>query len=207
MKSQSELIEKTESRNFLMAVGIFLLIVVITLGLVFYFLQKRKNLELKALVAENKFLVSESNHRIKNNLQLITSIIHQEKEKSDDVNREVLSDISSKIDAIALLHRDLNLASNEGQVELKEYLHNLFDDFGGFLKKANVDVTLECEELQIGLDQGVYVGILISELVTNSLKHAFDNQDSPEILLAAYKKENKLMVEYIDNGKGLGLRF
>ncbi|CAN0147499.1 unnamed protein product, partial [Chrysoparadoxa australica] len=189
--TQAELLRKTNKSNFFLGIGLFLLALLLALIVVFYLVQKRKNHRLEELVQQNQFLVSESNHRIKNNLQLITSLLHEQIENLEGVNKTIVLDISRKIDAIALLHKDLNLLSANDNIETCSYLNNLIKNFDLFMNDNAVDITLDCQPEQISIDHGMYLGIMVSELLTNSLKHAFDQQENPEILIATQREGEK----------------
>ncbi|GEM_PF-2155993 len=202
-KQKASLI-KTESRHqtTLIILGCAAL-TTITLAY-FYFITKRKNKKLATLAEENSFLVGESNHRIKNNLQLIISLIGRELYKEKD-DRESLKEVSDQITSIATLHQHLHVNDSKEKVNIDAYLANILENFKSLNYFENIEVNVRLEKIELKVDQAVYLGLLLTELVTNSVKHAFQNKSNTAKLISInlLKKKSNIELCYQDNGVGL----
>lgn len=201
-ENKASLYKVEKEKSLYIFIGISLLIISIFIAL-YMFSVKRKNKQLHKLVKENEFLLGESNHRIKNNLQLIISLIDRELHKSDHAKQE-LSQISDQINAIATLHQQLYLSENKENVSFKKYLGSIEENFKSGLSQNSVDFSEESEDFEVPIDKAIYIGLLITELIINSLKHAFKEIDSKTIKISAVKMNNNTVnLKYVDNGKGL----
>src|SRR5690606_24101663 len=133
-------------------------LVVLRILMILYSLQvKRKSKQMALLVQENNFSVGESNHRIKNNLQLIISLIGSEIYKSNHATQESVH-ISEKINAIAALHQQLYLSVDKRKVSLKKYFSSIEQSFKIGLIQDSVDFSIETEDFDIPTDKAVYIG-------------------------------------------------
>jgi two-component sensor histidine kinase len=184
-------------------ITIFVLAVVLFVAiLIFYFLKKSKksNKQLQFLSEQNEFLLSEANHRINNNLQLIIILISGQLDKIPENESFEIKKILSKVDSIATLHRHLYQSTDKTKVDLNKYLTDIQMSFFELFKENNVVSNFEIQPLQIRPDTAMYLGLLLTELCINSLKHAFENQNEKEINFTL-KQENDIMhFFYADNG-------
>lgn len=189
------------------AILILMMIVVLVIavvGFILYRYTSKKNKKLEALMRENDFLTEEANHRIKNNLQLIISIIQRELLKERDKNALTgLSSVSTKIQSIASLHRQLYTRSDKEKVELKAFLEDVFENLSSLLEQHNVALQLQIPEVDIPNRMAGYIGIVLTELCTNSLKHAFLNIASPAIHIEVNIEGEEMEIIYADNGVGI----
>lgn len=201
-KSQLELASEKKHQRAIILVSALLLLLVITLS-VFMLISKKKNKLLKNLLKENEFLIGESNHRIKNNLQLIISLIGREIYKSDSAKQE-LQGISEKINSIAALHQQLYINESKKSISVKDYLRSIESNFKSGLIQENVLLTLEVDDFDMPVDKSVYLGLLVTELIINSIKHAFVNSKNKVIKISAWKaNDSSIHLNYQDNGAGL----
>ncbi|MCB0801830.1 MAG: sensor histidine kinase [Flavobacteriales bacterium] len=201
-QNREELLEADKTMSFYFYLGV--LLVTITLFIIFYsYKTKRKNKLLAKLVNENNFLIGESNHRIKNNLQLIISLIGREIYKSDQAKNE-LREVSEKINTIAALHQLLYVKDTKDKISLKSYLKSIEDNFNSGFIEDGIKLSLEVEDFEMPIERSVYLGLLVTELITNSLKYAFKGNDEKIIKLSAWKSNsNTINLIYKDNGIGL----
>src|SRR5690606_4649784 len=100
--------------------------------------------------------------------------------KSNHAKKELIH-ISEKINAIAALHQQLYLSVDKGKVSLKNYFSSIEQNFRIGLIQDSVDFSIETDDIEIPTDKAVYIGLLITELIINSLKHAFENTSSKAI--------------------------
>lgn len=125
--------------------------------------------------ARSEISMRELQHRIKNNLQIIVAFLLTKirQEASNEV-RERLLNVVGRVQAVALAHDLLSIGDNRSRVSFDEYLHSLCINVGA--QKPDVTIELEADHVQIPIDRAVPVGLIVNELVTNSLKYAFGNR-------------------------------
>ena len=162
--------------------------------------------QLEVANMEIKVLLREMHHRVKNNLQIISSLLNLQ---SANVNNEELSralkDSQSRIETMALIHESLYKKETLSRINLRKYLEDLTNDRiranskKGFKVISKIDVP----EVKLNISTIVPIGLLINELVTNSLKHAFQNIKEGRIKISLKKlTNNKYNLLYSDNGTG-----
>ncbi|MBI2259885.1 MAG: sensor histidine kinase [Flavobacteriia bacterium] len=189
----------------LILILIFLALLLI-LSAVFYYMIKSKNNRLLKLIKENDFLVGEANHRIKNNLQLILSLLADEssKNKENKIENDSIKNITSKIEAITSLHQQLYRIKDKSQVNLSDYINSIYLNLAPIFKEKGIHVTTEIKKISFDSNRSVYVGLLVNELLTNGFKHAFsENEIKKSITLKINEENGTIIIYYQDNGKGL----
>lgn len=165
---------------------------------------RKQNKELTFISEQNEFLVSETHHRINNNLQLITILIENELDKimgTDEVSKK---NILAKIDSLGLLHRQLYRNKDKKDLNVREFLLDIRKNLHILMTDNEVEADFEIQEITIPIDQAMYIGILTTELFINSLKHAFEAQSDKKIKLVITKENKKIYFSYSDNGKKSG---
>ncbi len=168
-----------------------------------------KNAVLKRNVQEKEFLVRELNHRVKNNLAVILSLIGFQKDETQNVlYKHKIEQLYLRINTIALGHNlfSYNMNSFEkSTVEIKEYSEKIFEShIAGFPKELQVQNDLQ--EMLLPVDKGLSYGLLLNELVTNSLKHAAPPQGQPlKISLSVKENSGVAHMKYCDNGVFFGI--
>ncbi|MBS2018920.1 MAG: PAS domain S-box protein [Deltaproteobacteria bacterium] len=147
------------------------------IGLVFcYDVTERKKTadQLERLVAEKDVLLKEVHHRVKNNLQVIASILGLHASRTEDARlHEVFDDIRGRIHAIALLHERVYRSKSLGLVDMDEYVGGLVRDISQTAGDARIEVSASAPGITLGVEHAVPVGLLVNELVANAVKHAF----------------------------------
>ena len=156
--------------------------------------------------AENKsILLKEIHHRIKNNLQIVSSLLDLQSEQIQDTAAIILLEKSqARIHTMALIHEKLYTSKNLAQIDFVEYVSSLIrylhDSFIQDFKQVNID--LDIEQIDLDLDLAIPCGLIINELVVNSLEHAFQNQVSGEIKVRFHKYGENYQLTIQDNGSG-----
>lgn len=161
-------------------------------------LQKKEQIE---------FLIKEVHHRIKNNLQMIVGLLDLQKDMIQDEHIAfALNDASSRVKSIALVHQKLYSGDNSSvTIGFKSYVKDLFDNLMFSYNKADfITLKMEVEEIETSFDKAVMLGLLLTELIINSLKHAFFDRQ-PGIINIIIKKADQqhLQITIKDNGVGL----
>ena len=127
-------------------------------------------------MSKNLLLVKEIHHRIKNNLQVISSLLYlQSAYVSDEKTREMFRESQNRVRSMAILHEKLYQSQSMAGIDFSEYvkdlIRNLFMSYGVSL--AAIELTIDIPGTSLGMDTAVPCGLIVNELVTNSLKHAF----------------------------------
>ena len=162
---------------------------------------KTKTLELKTMVKEKTTLLRELHHRVKNNLQLILSIIRlQRYDIKDKRIKEQLEKLEHRVKSVAKTHEMLCASEDISRVDMNEYIVELCEEIkNGFIVR-NIEIRYDIE-LFLPLCKAVYVGLIVNELVSNSIKHAFDDEGGI-IQISLSELDEKYILEISDNGKG-----
>lgn len=163
--------------------------------------------EIEKTMEQKQILLSELQHRVKNNLQYVISILEIQKES---VNHNNIDDLirsnQNRIHSIALLHKKLNVSESVNEVDLKRYVTELAelvkDSYE--VKEKNVSLFITCEIPVLSITKALPLGLIVVELVSNSMKHAFKNQPHGLINIEVSHDEitKKSCLHYIDNGVG-----
>ena len=173
-------------------------------------LRKNAQEEIEKSLAEKDVLLKEIHHRVKNNLQIITSILNLQLRRSDRPEvSAALRESADRIQSIALLHETLYRSANFSSINLDNYFTELVRYLvQSYNMEENLRMEVEMCNLSLELDKAIPLGLILTELVTNSLKYAFKGEDSkqpnPKIEINC-KLENDFdfVLEYSDNGRGL----
>lgn len=163
--------------------------------------------ELTQLLKQKQFLLSELQHRVKNNLQHVISILEIQKESADFNNiEELIRGNQNRIHSMALLHKKLNVSDNVNDVDFTRYITELSEivkeSYDNHQKKINLNINCEIETITIG--KALPIGFIIVELISNSMKHAFKNRNIGIINIEITEGKNgqKNKFYYSDNGDG-----
>jgi len=167
---------------------------------------------LRTSLREKEALLKEVHHRVKNNLQVITSLLRLEAGRSKEPSRrEVLQEMQGRIRSMALLHETLYRSGNFAGVNLADYLRQVATQVFRAQNTApgRVQLSLELAEVSVDMDQAIPCGLIVNELVTNSLKHAFPDARAGAMKVSLGKVgEGPLhQLEITDNGVGLPADF
>ncbi|MDQ6477177.1 sensor histidine kinase [Dyadobacter sp. LHD-138] len=162
--------------------------------------------ELMRVLEQKQVLLSELQHRVKNNLQHVISILEMQKESVNFNNiDELIRGNQNRIHSIALLHKKLNMSERVNEVDLKKYVLDLSElvkeSYDNNRKKISLHVTCEIEKVSI--EKALPLGLILVELVSNSMKHAFRKPVGIiDIVLTNENDVRKNKLYYADNGVG-----
>ncbi|QCK16668.1 hypothetical protein DCC35_18985 [Mangrovivirga cuniculi] len=168
---------------------------------------RMKNLEndFIELLDEKDVLLKEIHHRVKNNLQTVSSLLFLKSAEIDDKKlKQFFTDSKNRIEAISLIHEKLFHTKEYNYINLKEYLEGLILN----LEKSNIDVSCdvnlvtEIDSITVSTDVAMNFGLLINEIVTNSFQHAFAGRDKGEINVGLAKENDMLQLNIHDDGIG-----
>lgn len=196
---------------------IFIFILTIASLLLFYFLIKFKkqkkliefqNKSINKALSEKSVLLSELHHRVKNNLQMMTSILNlqQNKLKSDEL-KDTFQYSINRISTISKVHNKLFNNKSLTKISLNNYINNIVNELKTIYPNfKTVDFNINVQEgLYIHIDQTQALGLIVNELLTNTYKHAFLDKNNSKINLSISEKNDIIYFSYSDNGVGFDL--
>jgi two-component sensor histidine kinase len=163
--------------------------------------------ELGIALSEKEVLYRELNHRVKNNLNLIKSLIQLQIYRSENAEFTAEAEkLMSRIFSIALVHEQLYSGILDRDINPRDYLIKLIEQIAASQYPAPVKLkSRHCEDsLSLSMEKAVPLGLIVNEVVTNIIKYAFEDSllIQPELVLQIQKEENTLVVEILDNGRG-----
>ncbi len=162
--------------------------------------------KMKLALREKEALLREIHHRVKNNLQVVSSLLGlQSRGVSDEQTRTMLEESQNRVQSMAMLHESLYRSSNLSEIDFPEYVRqlasHLFHSYG--VRPERIRLRTNLDKLNLGLDAAVPCGLIINELVSNSLKHAFPGGGEGEIRIELLEiPEGMVKLVVADNGAG-----
>jgi two-component sensor histidine kinase len=178
-------------------------------GLSVYFrdISERRQAEAKIIrtLKDNEVLLREVHHRVKNNLQVICSMLRlQAGYIQDEKLLHVLRESRERVYAMALLHDQLHRARDLSRVDLSEYIRNLasslFCSYG--VDSARIALRLDLQSITVSFDTAIPCGLIIHELVSNALRHAFPDKVRGQVWLGLHAKRGRVELTVSDDGVG-----
>ena len=171
-------------------------------------IEKRKEIEdAKEVVLTGKAtMLRELQHRIKNSLSIIASLINMETYRSTNPEmKEMLSKIRNRINSMSNLYDLLSTSQNASEIQLNQYIERIVESlFKSYLKeKGKIDLEMHLDKILIDVDVALSIGLILNELITNTLKYAFPNNRSGSIRIALYHKKDTVTIEVEDDGVGI----
>ncbi|HET7002056.1 MAG TPA: sensor histidine kinase, partial [Puia sp.] len=219
-------VQKNANTRKLFYGGFALLGLVITIIYVGYYNNRRKNRLLREhqreidkqneilqesndkqtmLLEEKEWLIREIHHRVKNNLQVIASLLSAQSEFLVDQSAvRVIADSQNRVKAMSLIHQKLYNSRNLSTIDMPEYIGDLvFYLRDSYDEKRKVIFNLEIAKIRLDVSKAVPLGLILNEAITNAFKYAFADVDDPRILIRLTENGNHITLEVSDNGHGL----
>ena len=168
--------------------------------------RKTNEIKLKESLHEKEILLKEIHHRVKNNLQIISSLLNLQQnylKNKEDVR--IFQDSQNRVKSMAIIHEKLYESKDLSKVDLRDYInsltHYLYLSYG--VEYGRIKLVLDIDEIYFEIEKSISFGILINELISNCLKHAFPDGRKGTIMISLKKDGNKLEFIIKDDGKGL----
>jgi two-component sensor histidine kinase len=154
---------------------------------------------------EKEVLLKEVHHRVKNNMQVISSILNlQSSYVSDDYALSLLKESQNRIKTMAYIHESLYQNKSFTSVNFSDYIatlsHNIIQSYS--VSEEKVKLILNLEKINLNLDNSIPTGLIVNELITNAIKHAFPSAAKGFISVNLKSKNNTVYLEVKDNGIG-----
>ena len=161
--------------------------------------------EVKESLNEKELLLREIHHRVKNNLQIISSLLELQKQYvKEDSTVAVLDESKNRVMSIAMIHEKLYQSHDLSHINFKDYLNSLLTNlFYSYGVRSHINLMLNLDEVYLNMETAVPLGIIIIEIISNSLKYAFPNDMAGEIAVNLTNINGKFELIISDNGVGI----
>jgi len=204
LSEQATMIQQQERIQWLGAA--FIVALIFFAAILFYYFRRNKKIASALFTKnqENELLLKEIHHRVKNNLQTVSSLLSLQSENILDQGAfDAVQESKNRVTSMALIHQKLYQGESLAAIEMRDYFETIgkaiVDSFGE--KAENVSLKVRMKEIELDVDTAVPIGLITNELVTNSVKHAFPEKGQGQILISLSKEENGLLkLNIADNG-------
>jgi len=169
-------------------------------------LLNEKNIQIEKALQEKEYLMREIHHRVKNNLQMVSSLLSlQSNYITDESALEAVKDSRNRVHSMSLIHQSLYNEEDLARIDVKEYIErlaeNLFQSYA--IHDHSITWKADIDAIKLDVETVIPIGLIINELITNSLKYAFSNQSTGHIRIGLHRQSDSLKLQVYDNGKGL----
>ena len=173
-------------------------------------LLEEKNKLIQQALEDKETLLKEIHHRVKNNLQIISSLLSLQSRRVEDPKvLEAIQDGQNRVQSMALIHENLyqdeNLVQVNAQLYIDQLIENLIRSYN--VNPQGVTFTKNIDPLALDVDTLIPLGLMLNELISNTLKYAFEPNKSGQVSLSLKQQEEGLLLKISDNGKGFPLNF
>jgi|GEM_PF-2539299 len=167
---------------------------------------KQAEAQIQASLDEKEVLLREIHHRVKNNLQIISSLLNlQSSYLKDETSRDVLKESKDRVKSMAMIHQKLYQSGNFEEIEMGEYIeylvNGLFSSYG--VDSDKIKLNTDLQKIYLDIDTAIPLGLIINEIITNSIKHAFPGELKGEIFIKIFQEGENYLIVVADNGVGL----
>ena len=174
----------------------------------------QKDKELQTSLVEKEVLLREVHHRVKNNMAAIVGLLDLQRQSMDDPNAQMsMTDLSSRVRAMSLVHEKLYRSESLSKIDFQEYLQSLILHLRTSFGSPNIKCDIDAHGVEMPLDLAVPCGMIVNELIINALKYAFPKERSgldakeDRILVTLHHDHDTVSLSVADNGVGLPPEF
>ncbi|MCC7551280.1 MAG: sensor histidine kinase [Methanobacterium sp.] len=171
---------------------------------------RRLSVQVNQLLYDKEMLMKEIHHRVKNNLMIISSLLNlQARYIEDEDARGIFKESQNRAKSMALIHERLYRSSDLKSIDFADYIRSLTRDlFHAYsTEKGKVQLMMDVEDVMLDVNHAVPLGLIINELITNSLKYAFPDEQEGIISINFHKEGDEYMLEVSDDGVGIPTDF
>ncbi len=164
--------------------------------------------ELEHIISLKEVLISEIHHRVKNNMAIIISLLNLQKQKmKDPYHAELLEDIKGKVYSMSMIQEHLHSKENLDSIILGTYLEDLVRHVdNSYSQDKRVEIEFDMDEIVIDVSRAIPCGLIANEILTNSFKYAFNEQNQfPKLRISLKRTDNFAELIFHDNGSGFDL--
>jgi two-component sensor histidine kinase len=202
---QENELKKQRTRQTLISIITGLLFLLLSVLFITYRIDRKKNHLLEKQNKEKEFLLKEIHHRVKNNLGIVSSLLSLQSALIEDQEvKDVMEESENRVYSMSMIHQKLYQGKNIDSIEMKDYFINLgnhiLDSYG---MGSRINMNYDMEPIELDVDTAIPLGLIVNELLTNSLKYAFPNERKGEIVISLFEINNEILhLEVSDNGIG-----
>jgi PAS domain S-box-containing protein len=167
--------------------------------------EKQENKLVESL-EEKATLMKEIHHRVKNNLQVISSLLYLQSNHIEDPEiKKILKISENRIIAMATLHEKIYQSKEFSKFDFKAYVEAIIEHLVSYYtnEKFKLKLNMNIERIYLSIDKAIICGLIINELITNAIQHAFTNKDKGTVAVAIKEQDEWITMEIADNGKGM----
>lgn len=171
---------------------------------------RRLSVQVNQLLQDKEMLMKEIHHRVKNNLMVISSLLSlQSRYIKDEESKEIFKESQNRAQSMALIHERLYRSTNMKSIDFADYIRSLTRDlFNTYsTQEDRIDLKMDVEDVEVDIDNAVPLGLIINEIVTNSLKYAFPDETAGTISISFHKQKDQYLLEVSDDGIGIPEEF
>jgi two-component sensor histidine kinase len=171
---------------------------------------RKLNVTQEKLLIEKEYLVKEIHHRVKNNLQIVISLLNAQSDFLDHPSAlHAIRESRERMQAIALIHQKLYQPDQNMSISMNSYIQEMITYLGNSFSNAeSIHFQLEVEDIDLDVSQAVPLGLILNEAITNAVKYAFPKERKGTITIVLQKvSEEDILLKIADNGKGLPADF
>ncbi len=207
---QTNQLEKERQTKWLLTGGIGLLLVSAFSIFTLYKKQKSKNNIIQKQAANLEILMKEIHHRVKNNMQIVSSLLDlQSISIKDQHASDAVKEGKNRVQSMALIHQNLYSEDNLKGIKAKQYINNLLQNLCDSYNISNekIKINSDIADLNLDVDTMIPIGLVLNELLTNSFKYAFNEQAKGVLDIQLKEQGNQLLLSVKDNGPGFPKEF
>jgi len=209
-QEKQQIIHKSKIKRWNMMGLLGMIILGLSIFTVFQLRKRNNKIEhqnkiITTALAEKDILLREIHHRVKNNLQLVSSLLTLQGRSIDDqIAQKAIEDGKNRVRSMALIHQDLYNKEVLTDISVKNYIEKLISELYHTYKVDEDKISLiqDIDDIDIDVDTMVPLGLIINELITNSLKYAFPNKEPGELKISLKRKDDNILLCVEDNGIG-----
>ncbi|MRX66155.1 sensor histidine kinase [Maribacter luteus] len=201
---QQTRISKQQTRQIMIMALVFLLLLYLLLLYKSLKTNGKKNKMLQKQNEEKEFLLKEIHHRVKNNLEIVSSLLAlQSAELNDGKIMEAMQNSQQRIQSMSMVHQKLYQEKSLSAIEMKSYFFNLSNYIVNiFDRQNNIEVIVDMDKMELDVDTAIPIGLIVNELLTNSMKYAFPENSLGRVTISMFRTGSQLFLNVSDNGVG-----
>lgn len=167
--------------------------------------RKKSEKMVRASLAEKEVMLKEIHHRVKNNLQVISSLLSLQSGYTDDEEASnLLRECQHRVRSMSMLHEKLYRSADLSRIDMREYALTLISFLlRSYSVDGKVNPSYDIRDIHMGIDSAIPCGLIINELISNALTHAFDFKDKGKLRVSMHRENGRIKLEVSDDGRGL----
>lgn len=163
---------------------------------------KRLQMRLESSLEEKNVLIKEVHHRVKNNMQLISSILALKSyDLEDEKSKAIFNEVNDRIKAMSVIHDKLYTFYNVSEINIGEYLEHIAQELQILQGTSEISIHVESEKIILDVEKALLIGLMVSEMVGNALKHGYNPGQSGTISIRFSEKSGSFLLRVLNDGK------